>query len=98
MRPLAILPMLLLTACGMTYYNHPTKPVSAFNADKYDCQKDAQQAAYHMGLAGNPFYINSQIKDCLENKHGWVPGAPPPEKSPALEEAEALQRRYQKGE
>src|SRR5262245_2649734 len=75
MRIKGTIPLLLplVVACAPTVFVHPTKTAADINKDKYDCQRDAEQSAYQMGLKGNPFWISDTMKQCLMDKHGWVP-------------------------
>jgi hypothetical protein len=62
-----------LIGCARTVYTHPTKTTADFERDKYDCEKVAEQSAANWGSPGNPFMIVSEMKRCLELKHGWTP-------------------------
>jgi len=64
--------ILIVSGCATTYYTHPTKPVSAFQADKYDCDKEAAQYARDWGAEGNGFLIADRMHECIKMKHGWV--------------------------
>ena len=60
----------LFAGC-QTLYVHPTKSAADFEPDKFDCQTVAEQSAYNVGQAGNFWWINNRVHQCLQAKHGW---------------------------
>ncbi|WP_459943255.1 hypothetical protein [Deferrisoma palaeochoriense] len=62
--------LLVFSGCA-TRYCHPTKTISDFERDKYDCEGVALQRSHHFGATANPFLIADEMKRCLEIKHGW---------------------------
>ena len=70
-----ILLCLMFVGCAPTIFVHPSKDAADFEKDHYDCQVEAEQSAYNVREAGNPFWIIPRIKTCLQAKHGWRPEA-----------------------
>lgn len=60
----------ILVGCQTTYV-HFTKTAADFEQDKFDCQTVAEQSAYNVGQAGNFWWINNRVHQCLQSKHGW---------------------------
>jgi hypothetical protein len=61
---------LLFAGCQTTYV-HPTKTAADFQRDKFDCQTIAEHSAYSVGQAGDFWWINNRVHQCLQAKHGW---------------------------
>ncbi len=76
MKTITILTAILLSClsiigCASTQWVHSYKNEQDFEADKYDCEKTAEQSAANWGSPGNPFMILNEMKKCLQYKHGW---------------------------
>ena len=72
MKRILLLACLALSFVGcQVMYHHPTKTADDFERDKFDCQTVAEQSAYNVGQAGNFWWINSRVNQCLQAKHGW---------------------------
>ena len=72
-----ILAALLLSGCVRRQpmlFTHPSKPTTAFEADKYECEVKARQiltSQYGNNPLAMGLYLSKEIARCLE-AHGWV--------------------------
>ena len=61
--------IILIAACavlaGCSTYSHPTKGDAAFNADRYECEKDS-------AAVRNDFQAFAMMDRCMKVK-GWKP-------------------------
>ena len=67
---IAILAALLASGCAQTYYAHPSQPASSFEAEKYECQIEAERRASDRGVASNPLVIRDFMRECFKHR-GW---------------------------